>query len=609
MSTTAERIEVFQDTMDWINSDSDLTTSVTLAKQKTTIFYEDDYPAFDMSSVKDTVVTVTGDRSYQAAMRLRKENPDAKIAVMNFANAFHAGGGVTKGSGAQEECLCRTSTLYPLLYRRTLRDSFYKHHSDLNTPKASDSLIYTEGVVICKTDEDLPQRMPREDWVTVDVITIAAPDLRRKSNMHAPLVNGGAYMNDAELFGYHVKRAIHMLTCAAAKGADVLVLGAFGCGAFQNNPEVVARAYKIALAEFPKVFEKIEFAVYCPPGGSTNYEVFNEILGKGCNKENNLMSLSAKYANLTAFLDEMKEDQFGTWHHEQGHKGTIEDPIPMPYPVYTQVVRKFTKAVYEFAEENPEYDLNNYLEILEKKGIKDIDKINVEELDDKTLMTVLFSIVRQERFCDGLILSCFENGLIQKILHKFESVSEKTKGKAEQSIELIHGSCADQKADVVVNAANKYLAEGAGICGVIFKKAGSMVLAQACSKHKTPLSDGDAVITPAFGLKNAKAIIHAVGPDFRITKNAFDELKKAYYNSMIVMMENGYHSISFPLISAGIFGGDLPDPARESTKQCYEAYKQFCAEYPEYVVNVLLCAYGADEYTSAKDEIVFLEKH
>lgn len=121
--------------------------------------------------------------------------------------------------------------------------------------------------------------MEKEDWVNVDVITIAAPDLRQKSNMHAPLVGNGTYMNDAELFAYHVKRAIHMLTVAAAKGADTLVLGAFGCGAFENNPKVVARAYKIALQEFPKVFKRIEFAIYCPPTGSKNYEVFREMLG------------------------------------------------------------------------------------------------------------------------------------------------------------------------------------------------------------------------------------------------------------------------------------------------------------------------------------------
>ena len=277
MSTREERIEVFKDTQKWIETDADLAASLPPAKQKTEVFYEDNYPPFDASQVREMQIAVTKSRSFEAAMRLHRENPGKKIAVMNFANAFHAGGGVVNGASAQEECLCRTSTLYPLLYRRTLWDSFYKHHSDLNTPKASDSLVYTEGVIICKTDEDLPKRMDKSDWVTVDVITIAAPDLRKKSNMYAGLVQNGTFMNDAELFGYHVKRAIHMLTVAAAKQADILVLGAFGCGAFQNDPEVVARAYKTVFGEFPKVFDRVEFAVYCSPGNERNYEAFKKI--------------------------------------------------------------------------------------------------------------------------------------------------------------------------------------------------------------------------------------------------------------------------------------------------------------------------------------------
>lgn len=278
MFTAIQRIEIFQDTMNWIKTDKDLSDSIIKAKKNTEIFWEDDYPAFDQSILHKTEITVSKHRSYEAAMLLSKSVPGSKITVMNFANAFHAGGGVTKGSSAQEECLCRTSTLYPLLFRRSLRDTFYKHHHTLNSAKASDALIYTEGVIICKTDEDLPKRMPKKEWVLVDVITVAAPDLRTKSNIHAALVGNGMYMNDAELFGYHVKRAIHVLTCAAAKGADTLVLGAFGCGAFQNKPEVVARAYKIALEEFPSVFKRIEFAVYCSPNDDTNYQVFKSVL-------------------------------------------------------------------------------------------------------------------------------------------------------------------------------------------------------------------------------------------------------------------------------------------------------------------------------------------
>jgi len=169
-------------------------------------------------------------------------------------------------------------------------------------------------------------------------------------------------------------------------------------------------------------------------------------------------------------------------------------------------------------------------------------------------------------------------------------------------IELIHGSCADQVADVVVNAANSGLWAGGGICGVIFRKAGMKELTDACNKYKTPLNDGDAVITPAFGLTNAKAIIHAVGPNFGATPTAFEELFKAYYNSLVVMRDNGYHSISFPLISSGIFGGNLPNPAAESTKQCCRAYKKFVQDHTDYDIDVKLCAFGQSEMTLAQEE-------
>ncbi len=169
-------------------------------------------------------------------------------------------------------------------------------------------------------------------------------------------------------------------------------------------------------------------------------------------------------------------------------------------------------------------------------------------------------------------------------------------------IELIHGSCADQVADAVVNAANSGLWAGGGICGVIFSKAGMQELTDACRKIKTPLNDGDAVITPAFKLTNAKAIIHAVGPDFAFTPTAFDKLFDSYYNSLCVLKENGYHSISFPLISSGIFGGNLENPVGESTKQCLKAYKKFIKDYPDYEIDVKLCAFGQGEMIKAKAE-------
>ena len=168
-------------------------------------------------------------------------------------------------------------------------------------------------------------------------------------------------------------------------------------------------------------------------------------------------------------------------------------------------------------------------------------------------------------------------------------------------IVLINASCADQNVDAVVNAANNGLWAGGGICGVIFKKAGSSALTKACSKHKTPLKDGTAVITPAFNMTNAKNIIHAVGPDFSRTPKAFKELFDAYYNSLKVLMDNNLHSIAFPLISSGIFGGSLSNPVAESTKQCCRAYLKFVADYPDYSIDVKLCVFRASEMQNAKN--------
>ena len=139
-------------------------------------------------------------------------------------------------------------------------------------------------------------------------------------------------------------------------------------------------------------------------------------------------------------------------------------------------------------------------------------------------------------------------------------------------IRLINASCAEQDVDAVVNAANKYLLAGGGICGVIYRKAGYKELELACDKYETPLKDGDAVITPSFGMKNTTAIIHAIGPNFHEEEAKLEDLQKAYYNSLIVLKNNKLHSISFPLISSGIFGGNLPNPPGISTKQCINAY-------------------------------------
>ena len=80
-------------------------------------------------------------------------------------------------------------------------------------------------------------------------------------------------------------------------------------------------------------------------------------------------------------------------------------------------------------------------------------------------------------------------------------------------------------------------------------------------------------------------------------------LRDAYYNSLVVLKENGYHSISFPLISSEIFGGSLEHSVAESTKQCMRAYKKFTEDYPDYDIDVKLCAFTATEKQEATKEL------
>ena len=81
-------------------------------------------------------------------------------------------------------------------------------------------------------------------------------------------------MSDSELQVIHEKRLRRILDVAVLNGAEVVILGAFGCGAFANDPYVVARAAKNVIAEYKNAFKTIEFAVYCGPRDDKNFRVF-----------------------------------------------------------------------------------------------------------------------------------------------------------------------------------------------------------------------------------------------------------------------------------------------------------------------------------------------
>lgn len=88
-----------------------------------------------------------------------------------------------------------------------------------------------------------------------------------------------ARITDDELLAIHEKRFTRILDIALTNNNDVVILGAFGCGAFENNPGVVAAAAKNVVEKYIHAFRVIEFAVYCSPRDSYNYDIFSSVLG------------------------------------------------------------------------------------------------------------------------------------------------------------------------------------------------------------------------------------------------------------------------------------------------------------------------------------------
>ncbi len=191
-----------------------------------------------------------------------------KVAVLNFANN-HVVGGSPWISRAQEESLCRISTLYPCLLK--FEESFYQYHKELYlngkiNEMGNDDLIYLPKVCVFKTDDNIPKLMEEDKWYYVDVITQAAPELYMDYNME-------------EYKSIMYKRLKRIMEIAKLEKVEVLILGAYGCGAFHNPPEIVASIFKDLCNEYH--FDTIEFAVYSKEDDKhSNYNVFKNIIDK-----------------------------------------------------------------------------------------------------------------------------------------------------------------------------------------------------------------------------------------------------------------------------------------------------------------------------------------
>ena len=272
-------IEIFEDTRDWYTRDAKLKQAMQRSRRGTQFYAPGELalPAEKLARFSgEARVLVSRERTLQAAGKYAGR----RVAVLNFASATNPGGGVTRGSSAQEEALCRCSTLYPCLLGDELWQKYYKMHRDRHDITYTDACIYIPDVLVIKTDTDAPERLPENKMQAVDVITCAAPNLReRPSNSMNPGFGSPVRLSRQDICSLHTRRARKIMRVAALHDADVLILGAFGCGAFCNPPEVVASAYRDVLPEFAHAFSTVEFAVYCTPRDDANYQAFHRTLG------------------------------------------------------------------------------------------------------------------------------------------------------------------------------------------------------------------------------------------------------------------------------------------------------------------------------------------
>jgi uncharacterized protein (TIGR02452 family) len=226
----------------------------THAIQSTHIYTPADFP--DVLPVPpanytgETTIEVTGETALEAAQRVAGEG-ETNPFCLNFASAKNPGGGFLGGAQAQEESLARSSGLYPCLLQ--YQEAMYDFHRRLPTCLYSDTMIYSPQVPVFRND---------------DGTLLDAPYL--VSFLTSPAVNAGAIRRNEP---YNIPQIEPIMRARAAKllwGAtqyhhNTLILGAWGCGVFGNDPALVARLFAEHLREgghFAGQFQRIVFAVY-----------------------------------------------------------------------------------------------------------------------------------------------------------------------------------------------------------------------------------------------------------------------------------------------------------------------------------------------------------
>lgn len=202
----------------------------------------------------DTVITVENIDTVGAIYRYRPTS--WRVAALNFASFKHPGGQFLNGSNAQEEALCHVSNLYNILLG-VINEYYSVNKKMLNNSLYQDKSIYSPDVIFDNGSGII---------LKCDIITCAAPNKRSAQKYHG--------VSEGDVNTALISRIDHVLTVARLQSVDTLILGAFGCGVFGNDPYEVATIFKTFLnTTYKNCFDKVVFAI---PGGK-NFEAFVEV--------------------------------------------------------------------------------------------------------------------------------------------------------------------------------------------------------------------------------------------------------------------------------------------------------------------------------------------
>src|SRR5262245_51890117 len=210
-----------------------------------------------------TQFVVQNETTLAAAGRLTVKH---RTIALNFASARNPGGGFLSGSEAQEESLARSSSLYACLDGRSMYP-FHRRHGDA---LYTDYVIYSPSVVVFRNNDGKLLETP----FTCSFLTAPAP-------------NAGAVLQQDPTRGDELRQALQsrinkVLSVAATHGYDTIILGAWGCGVFKNDPRDVAAQFQAALTgDFAGVFRLVSFAVLDRSSGGVVIAPFAQALASG----------------------------------------------------------------------------------------------------------------------------------------------------------------------------------------------------------------------------------------------------------------------------------------------------------------------------------------